>query len=424
MRRTAHLLATLASLILVACVQSGVPARSEVVAPLQLQAEVEELVEQRQLPGAIVIISRDGQVIDRAMAGWQSVEQQQALHEEAIFRLYSMSKPVTSVAIMMLAEQGRLSIDDPVEHYLPELGDMQVYVSGPSEAMVTRPALRSITIGDLLTHNSGIVYHFTGNTPVHQYYRRHGVMRDTPVGRTPEDGPPARSLDELVERIGAAPLLHDPGEGFHYSYSTTVLGAVIERATGQTLDKALADMLFAPLGMTDTGFFIDDERLDRFTTLYSATEGGFEPAELPIESDYRDTSRLLDGGGALAGTAQDYLRFATMLANGGSLEGKRYLSEEAVQSMFAPHVVISGMSPQDIPFGYGFAIGTEETAAAGGQPAGTVSWSGSGNTYFLIDPETRTVGLLMTNLLTPGSTVERSDLFRSIVNEAFEDAER
>ena len=195
---------------------------------------------------------------------------------------------------MMLVEQRKLALDDPAEKYLPEFRNMRVYASGGVDDMVTVPLKRPITIEDLLTHNSGIVYHFNGNTPVHQYYRKHGVMRDTPVGRSPDDGPPARSLDELVARIGKAPLLHQPGEGFVYSYSTTVLGAVIERVTGKKLDRALHDMLFGPLGMKDAGFFVSDSKLDRFTTLYNAAANGIEPIEQPGTSDYRDRSRLLD----------------------------------------------------------------------------------------------------------------------------------
>ncbi len=377
-----------------------------------------------QLPGAIAIIEQDGETIEHVTLGWQDVESAVPLSDDSIFRLYSMSKPITSVAIMMLAEQGSLSLDDPASRYLPELADMRVYVSGGLDDMVTEPVEREITIRDLLLHNSGIAYHFTGNTPVHQYYRRHGVMRDTPVGRTPEDGPPARTLDELVERIGNAPLLHQPGGGFHYSYSTSVLGAVIERVTGKTLDLALQEMLFDPLGMPDTGFFVSDEQLPRFTTLYTAGGDGITSIELPEQSDYRDHSRLLDGGGAMVATSADYLRFARMLANGGELDERRYLTAESVQEMFTPQVTIEGLGNESTGFGYGFSIGDAASEASGGQPAGTASWAGSGNTYFLVNPESGLLALLMTHELTPGETAARTQLFREVLNRAVVEAQR
>ncbi|WP_299310328.1 serine hydrolase domain-containing protein [uncultured Croceicoccus sp.] len=397
------------------------PLRSEVAAvdaaSSVLQADFEEMVRTRQIPGAIAIIQRDGRTLVHARAGWMDVERREPLKQDALFRLYSMSKPITSVAILMLADQGRLRLDDPVSKYLPELSAMRVYDSGGLDDMRTVPASGPITIAQLLTHTSGIIYHFTGDTPVHQYYRRYGVMRDTPVGRTPQDGPPARSLDALLARLGEAPLLHQPGETFAYSYSTTVLGAVIERIMAQPLNQALDTMLFTPLGMTDTGFFVSDVDLDRFTTLYRATEDGIEPAEQPETSDYRDRDRLLDGGGAIVGTAADYLRFGRMLANGGEYGGKRFLARETVAAMFTPRTAMEGPDKVALPFGYGVSIGTRETAAAGLQPFGTVSWAGSGNTYFFVDHESRIVALLMTHELT-GADQARTLRIRAVLDRA------
>lgn len=371
----------------------------------QLRGDLEAAVAARQIPGAIVIIARDGKVLANMTVGWADIERKQRLRRDAIFRLYSMSKPITSVAIMMLAEQGRLKLDDPAARYLPELSHVRVYASGGVDDMVTVPTKRPMTIADLLTHRSGITYHFTGTSPVHQFYRKHGVMRDTPVGRMPGDGAPARSLDELVARIGKAPLLHQPGETFAYSYSTTMLGAVIERVTGERLDRYLARAIFRPLGMKDTGFVIGDARLARFTTLYGP---GMKPAEQPATSDYRDPGRLLDGGGAIAGTVDDYLRFAEMLANGGELHGKRLLSAKGVDALFEPRATVAGMGPQTMQFGYGFAIGDAASAAAGTQPSGTASWSGSGNTYFFVDRRRKAVALLMTHVLGGSGTVRQS----------------
>lgn len=385
--------------------------------PSTFAAVLQPLVDQGLLPGAYAIIERNGVPIDAALVGWQDVKDEIPLREDSIFRLYSMSKPITSVAIMMLAEQGRLSLDDAASRYLPAFSDMRVYRSGGLDDMVTEPVERPITIRDLLLHNSGIAYHFSGDTPVHRYYRKYGVMRDTPVGRTPEDGEPARTLEELVRRIGDAPLLHQPGSGFHYSYSTTVLGAVIECVTGVDLATALSTLLFEPLGMHDTVFVIRDEQLPRFTTLYRATPGGLDAAEKPAGSDYRDPARLLDGGGALASTMGDYLRFARMLANGGQLGGRRYLSEATVDDMFSARITIEGPNSTSTGFGYGFALGDAASEQRGGQPAGTVGWSGSGNTFFFIDPATGLIGLFMTHELIPREHADRATALRRLMNE-------
>lgn len=383
------------------------PAIAHAQAPIvsQLRAELEAAVAAREIPGATVVIARDGKVLADVTTGWADIERRRPLGRDAIFRLYSMSKPVTSVAIMMLAEQGRLKLDDPAEKYLPELKGVRVYAGGGVDDMVTVPAKRPMTIADLLTHRSGITYHFTGTTPVHQYYRKHGVMRDTPVGRMPGDGPAARSLDALVARIGAAPLLHQPGETFAYSYSTTMLGAVIERVGGERLDRYLKRTIFEPLGMKDSGFLISDAQLPRFTVLYGP---GMAPVEQPDASDYRDPGRLLDGGGALAATADDYLRFAQMLANGGVLHGKRLLQEKSVDALLEPRAAMSGLGPQTMMFGYGFSIGDAASEASGMQPADTASWSGSGNTYFFVDRRRKAAALLMTHVLGGSGTVRAS----------------
>ncbi|TNE61041.1 MAG: class A beta-lactamase-related serine hydrolase [Alphaproteobacteria bacterium] len=417
-------IASVAGAALLCATLAACDSEQATTAPAPKVAEIAEatqslqaLVDTGQLPGAILIVEQKGKRLADITVGYQDVDKKTPLDKESVFRLYSMSKPITSVAIMMLVDRGLVRLDDPASKFLPALADMRVYESGTVDDMVTVPAERPITIHDLLTHTSGIPYHFTGNTPVHQYYRKHGVMRDTPVGRTPEDGEPAHSLSELVDRIGAAPLLYQPGQKFEYSYSTTVLGAVVEAASGQPLDVFLKENIFDPLGMTHTGFFIEDDALSHFVTGYAATEGGITAIEQPETSDYRDHKRLLDGGGALASTADDYLKFATMLANKGEYQGKRLLSSALVEKMFMPQTRIEGWGPHAIKFGYGFAIGDAETAAAGLQPDGTVSWSGSGNTYFFVNPDTGLVAELMTHVIVGGKEQGRTVVFRSLVNK-------
>ncbi|MBL8550229.1 MAG: beta-lactamase family protein [Hyphomonadaceae bacterium] len=366
-----------------------------------LRGSLQTLVDEGRIPGAVLLVGRGGRILHHTVVGWQDVAARTPMRRDTIFRFYSMSKPITSIAIMALVDQGKLKLDDPVERTLPELADLRVYSGGGLADMQTVPAARSITIADLLTHRSGIIYHFTGAGPVQQYYRAHGVMRDTPVGRLPTDAPPAPNLTELVRRIGQAPLLHQPGAQFVYSYSTTVLGAVIERVTGERLDVALDRLVFAPLRMKDTGFFITEGRLGRFVTNYVATPGGLQAIETPAQSDYRDLNRLLDGGGALAGTADDYYRFGRMVAGRGAIGRRRILSPALMAETLATHATVDGMGPRPFQFGYGFQRGDAASEAAGQLPNGAVGWSGSGNTYFWVDPQTDGIVVFMTQVLTP-----------------------
>lgn len=398
--------------VLGACGQA--PAASD-----RLTRELEGLVTEGIMPGAVTLIVDDDEVVASSVVGVRDVAAGEPMTEDTIFRLYSMSKPITSVAIMMLVEEGKLTLDQAAHTVLPELADMRVYQSGADDDMVTVPASRPMTVEDLLLHQSGLTYHFTGTTPVHRYYRRHGVLRDTPVGRTPEDGEPARSLDELVARLGRAPMLHHPGETFAYSYSTTVLGAIIERVSGRRLDAFLDERIFQPLGMTDTGFFVDDEDVSRFVTNYMMTADGLTEIEAPETSDYRDRERLLDGGGALAGTARDYLRFVRMLANGGELDGVRLLSPDTVRAMFTGHTCIEGLGPTTA-FGYGFAIAGDSPEDSRRMPPGSVGWSGSGNTFFWLEPGSGDAVVFMTQVITPPAFADVGQRFRDVVNRVAE----
>lgn len=383
----------------------------------EIDAALQALLAEGQAPGFVVLIGRGDRVLYRAVLGWQDLEQRTPMREDTIFRLYSMSKPIASAAILALADRGALSLHDPATRFLPEFANMRVYAAGGLADMQTVPVARPITIDDLLTHRSGITYHFAGEGPVHQYYRAHGVMRDTPVGRRPSDAPPAPNLDELVRRIGGAPLLHQPGEQFAYSYSTTVLGAVIERATNKRLDAALDELIFSPLGMSDTGFFIDEADAMRFMTNYAMTPNGLLAIETPQTSDYRDRGRLLDAGGAIAGTAENYYRFARMLAEDGSVNGHQILQPQALDLMCAPHVRVADMTADGraFEFGYGLQIGDAAAEAAGQMPAGSVGWSGSGNTYFWADRRSGGVVVFMTQVLTGPDSQALAARLRQVV---------
>ncbi len=259
-----------------------------------------------------------------------------------------------------------------------------------------------MTIADLLTHEAGLTYHFTGTSVVHQYYRKYGVKRDTPVGTLPTDGAPAKNLQQLSERLAKAPLLHHPGERFSYSYSTTLLGHIIEAISGKRLDDYLQSTLFTPLGMKDTGFFVTGKALERFVTNYVMTADGLSVIETNDNTDYKDLHRLLDGGGALAGSARDYLAFVTMLLNGGTYNNQRFLTSESIALMFTEHTQIEGLGNEHpIGFGYGFALGSAETETMHFMPTGSYGWAGSGNTLFWLNPEKQQLVLFMTQVITP-----------------------
>jgi CubicO group peptidase (beta-lactamase class C family) len=380
------------------------PAGSDLASiPKSLQC----LVDQKKIPGAVTLVAREGKLIHSSVVGYQDIASRVPMRKDTIFRLYSMSKPLTSIAILMLMEQGKLELDDPASKFLPEFEQMRVYKSGGIDDMVTEPVRRPITIADLLTHTSGITYHFTGTTPVHQYYRKHGVKRNTPVGSLPTDGPAAPSLDVLVERIGKAPLLHQPGERFSYSYSTTMLSAIVERVSGMRIDRFLQERLFAPLGMVHTGFFVEGAALQRFVSNYVWTGDTLQVIETSATTDYSHRDRLLDGGGALAGTAEDYLRFAQMLANGGELDGVRLLQPQTVRLMFSNHLRPPQLPDLVVPagvefdFGYGVAIGNASTARAGTLPVGAGGWDGSGNTFFWADLQRKQAIVFMTQVIAP-----------------------
>lgn len=362
-----------------------------------LDKTLEKKVQAQTLPNSMVTMSLNGEEQWTSIHGVLDLEHQNALPERAIYRLYSMSKPITSVAIMQLAEKGLLALSDEVSGYLPEFEDTKVYVSGDVDHMELEPQRRPMTIRDLLSHSSGLTYHFTGDTPVHQHYRKYGVKRATPVGSQPTDAPAAPDLTTLVHRLAKAPLLSQPGTTFDYSYSTTVLGRVIEVVTGERLDHYLSTHILKPLAMQDTGFFVTGARLDRFVSNYTLSPSGLTRIENRDNTDYLDLSRLLDGGGALAGTGQDYLRFASMLANLGALEGVRVLEPRSVYRMFYPEAMIEWQVRY--PFGLGFALGNAESERAGQMPDGMVGWSGSGNTHFFIDPELHLAVVVMTQVI-------------------------
>ena len=286
-------------------------------------------VDAGKLPCGLTLVARRGEVAYLDSVGRRDVEAGVPVAEDTIFRIYSMTKPVTTVAMMMLYEEGLFRLNDPLKAYLPEFSDMQVWVAGAGADMELKPAREAMTIGHLLTHTAGLTYGLTNDTPVSALYLEERLDLD------PQDGP----LAGRVERMAAMPLIAHPGDRWAYSVSFDVLGRLAEVLSGQPFDRFLAERIFKPLGMADTGFQVPQGEVGRFAALYNFSEGGgFALAESPADSVFVKPVTCHSGGGGLLSTVEDYYRFAEMMRRGGAYEGVRLLGRKTVEFMTANHL--------------------------------------------------------------------------------------
>jgi len=368
-----------------------------------------------QYPGAVALIARKGKIAYLESVGQRDPAAGAPMSNDAIFRLYSMTKPFTSVAVMMLVEEGRLVLSDPVSKFLPQLASLQVSVprfdpdTGKAVYALV-PAERQMTIQDLLRHTSGLVYGgFTNHAQVKELYAKAGVdWRDVT---------PAEQLDRLAK----VPLAHQPGAAWEYSLSTDVLGRVVEAVSGTTLSRFLAERIFRPLRMTDTAFLVPPDKVGRLAQSFPTDKATGKPIEL---LDVTAPQKNDAGGAGSAGTAGDYARFSQMLLNGGHLDGVRLLSRATVSHMTADHlgdIKIAGSLARGYTFGLGFAIRKETGLNAVPGSAGEYTWGGAAGTGFWIDPKEQMVVILMTqNTPGPARSYDRQ-LFRQLVQQAIID---
>jgi CubicO group peptidase (beta-lactamase class C family) len=352
----------------------------------RISATLRADVERRLIPGAVMAIARGGQVGYVEAVGYRDREARSPMAVDSLFRIASMTKPMVSVAAMMLAEEGRLEIGAPVADYIPEFGAMTVGVE-------RRPAQRVMTVQDLLRHTSGLTYAQFGDSPVQKIWQAAGLMDDS------------QTNSDLVGKLARLPLMFEPGTTWEYSMSTDVLGRVVEVASGQDLAAHLRDRICAPLGMADTGFDAEG-KADRVAHPQTDAKTGQRP---PM----RDPSTPVawaSGGGGLVSTAHDYLRFSQMLLNGGALDGTRLLAPKSIAHMASDHLPpgceygattrsrFGALAP--VPeMGYAFGLGFCVRKAPGLSPApgsvGEFFWGGVHGTYFWIDPQERLVAVLM-----------------------------
>ena len=344
----------------------------------QMKADVQS----GRIPGAVLLIARNGKIASLDALGYQERRSQTPMRADSIFRVASMSKPITSVAIMILAEEGKLDIGAPVAQYLPEFKEVKV---GVDNAAPKRP----MTVQDLLRHTSGLTYGIFGNSPVDQLYKKSNIFA-------------SKSLAEMVAAIARLPLAHQPGEAWEYSVSTDVLGRIVEVVSGMELDQFVAGRITGPLRMPDTGFYLNASQAARLARADSATMlSGGDPTAKPA---------VFSGGGGMLSSAGDYARFCQMLLNGGELDGVRILSPKTVALMTSDqlppaterHTAVAtlldsfGPTPEmGTSFGLGFAVRTDPGRNPVPGSVGDFSWAGITGTYFWVDPMEKLVTVLM-----------------------------
>lgn len=383
-------------------------------------------VDRRKLAGLSTLVWRKGELAHFDVQGQMDVERGKTLTHDTIFRIYSMSKPITSVAVMMLFEEGRFQLEHEIGRYIPELGDLKVYAGGPARGMAVRAASRQVTIRDLLTHMAGFTYGFMEVHPVDQAYRHFkigGVDLTT------------SNLEEFCKLLGRMPLLHNPGEAWSYSVSTDVLGRLVEVVSGMSLFDFFNTRIFKPLGMTDTAFQVSAEQMPRFAANYERDPKAksFRLVDDPETGRYAKAPVFTSGGGGLVSTQSDYLKFCQMLLRGGTApDGTRLLSRPTISLMTKNHLpdgrdlerfaqgAFSETTNAGIGFGLGFAVTVDEAKSQITGPDGTYYWGGAASTIFWIDPTEDLIAILMTQLMPSGAYPLRRQ-FQQLVYAAIDD---
>lgn len=386
-----------------------------------LNAHYERYVDDGRLPGFHLVVSRHGKVAHQHRYGMRDMESSLPVEPDTLYRIYSMTKPITSVALMMLVEEGKLLLTDPVSAFIPSFGSTRVWRGGSVVKPGTEPITEPMLVWHLLTHTAGLTYGFLYQSPVDDLYRRAGYEWGAPRGST---------LAENCDAWAALPLLFQPGTEWNYGVATDVVGRIVEVASGQSLDEFFVKRIFAPLGMHDTGFFVNEASHDRLAALYQPDPATRLAKRLDAmgKAATRPPS-FLSGGGGLVSTAHDYHRFMMMLANGGSLDGVQLLSPHTVTLMTMNHLpgnadISSFGRPIDLEnaydgfgFGLGFSVLVDASAAKLHGSHGDFGWGGAASTTFWVDRALGVTAAFYTQLL-PSSTWPLRPYLRSLVYQA------
>lgn len=352
-------------------------------------------VERGEFAGTLTLVARRGRVVHLECTGWADMEAQKPIEPDTIFRIYSMTKIITSVAAMMLVEEGKLRLVDPVSRYIPAFKDIKVMMSlgGGGDYELVSPK-REPTVHDLFTHTAGLSYGFVDLSSLDRLYNRD-------VWKSPETAP-GRTLEQFVQDIARLPLAFHPGTAFRYSVATDVLGYLVQLTSGKPFEDFLQDHIFEPLGMVDTGFWAALDKAHRLAGVYGPKEGGgLKLLDPPAGGRFAKPTSLPSGGGGLVCTAEDYFRFGQMLLNQGEFNGVRLLGRKTVEWMLQNHLP-EGLHPFDNP-AEGFGLGGSVLLHPGlshqiGSP-GCFGWGGAANTRFWIDPAEELLCLLMTQFM-------------------------
>jgi CubicO group peptidase (beta-lactamase class C family) len=380
----------------------------------RMEQSFQTKINEQRLPGAVLVVARDGKLAYFKALGYQNRAKNTPMTTSSIFRIFSMTKPIISVAAMMLVEEGKLDIAAPASRYLPEFAELKVAAPATeagSAELTYEPLKRPMTVQDLLRHTSGLTYGLFGQSPVDKLYLKSNLF-DT-----------NQTLAGLVTKLSKLPLAHQPGAVWEYSVSTDVLARVVEVVSGKPIDQFIADRIAKPLGMHDTGFYLSQTQAGRLAMAKAQIMGGGDPTVKPA---------FFSGGGGLFSTAGDYARFCQMMLNGGELEGQRLLAPKTVALMTSNHLpastsrlspVAQGMGPLGprLENGLGFGLGFAVRTAAGINPlAGSVGdyfWAGIAGTYFWVDPHEKMFAILMIQT-QPADLPKYAALTRNLVYAA------
>jgi CubicO group peptidase (beta-lactamase class C family) len=384
----------------------------------RIDKTIQEYINKQWLNGAVTIVYRNGKLAYYKATGYDDAAKKTPMKKDEIFRIASQTKAITSVAVMMLFEEGKFLLDDAVSKYIPEFKKQQVLdkFNEADSSYTTVPAKREVTIRDLLTHTSGIGYAQIGSKPMNAVYAKAGIVGGIGVGKI--------LLADKMKKLGSLPLFHQPGEKFTYGLNTDLLGYLVEVVSGMPLDKFFSSRIFEPLGMKDTYFYLPKEKYSRLATLYTedSTEHAVKMSDHisingDFNSDYPNTEgTYFSGGGGLSSTAYDYAVFMQMLLNGGEFNGKKLLSRTAVRMMTSNQIGALSLSHGD-KFGLGFEIVTPESSAYTPASAGTFSWGGMFSSNYWIDPKEKIVVQVFLNIF-PNHHGDLHDKIKTLVYQA------
>jgi CubicO group peptidase (beta-lactamase class C family) len=381
-------------------------------------------IEAGRFPGTQLLVYRRGKLVHSSSQGFADLERKVPVKDDTIFRIYSMTKPITSIAFMMLVEEGRVALEEPVHKYIPEWKNLGVFQAGVTPAFLTRPPSRPMQIVDLMRHTSGLTYGFQQRGNVDAAYR------ELKIGEVEKAG----TLQSMIEDLAKIPLEFSPGEAWNYSVSTDVIGYLIGQITGQPFEQFLQERIFDPLEMKDTGFFVPREKAHRLAACYSASpqgamtfhatdrKGGLTLQDDPVTSPFLSPPSFISGGGGLCSTAADYLTFCRALLNGGEFGAVRLIGPKTLALMTSNHLpggrtlpelsrsLFSEATYHGIGFGLGFSVTLDPAKTLIPGSRGEYAWGGAATTSFWIDPAEELIAIFMTQVLPSTATAIRREL--------------